>query len=209
MASTGSPLVSPGAGNGPRARRAMASTGSPLVSLPGAAARGVLGELVGPGVRAGPWEVAARAQRSCGGGVAVGFRERPRLLRPLEQGGWAGAAARGATLVSAACGHSSAPRSWVAAGLPSSPSVARSLEEVREADGEGAAPRPLADLRFRFRYGALAWICRAVSRRENRCCCLVGATCHSVIDFFCSRNKRVRKIARVTVGRRFKRSCLR
>lgn len=44
MASTGSPLVSPGVGGGPRARRAMVSTGSPLVSPPGAAARGVLGE---------------------------------------------------------------------------------------------------------------------------------------------------------------------
>lgn len=58
-------------------------------------------------------------------------------------------------------------------------------------------------------YGALAWLCRAVSRWENRCCCSLGATCHVVIDFFCSRSKRARKIVRVTVGRRFKCSCLR
>lgn len=44
MASTGSPLVSPGVGGGPRAGRAAAGTGSPLVSPPGAAALGVLGE---------------------------------------------------------------------------------------------------------------------------------------------------------------------
>lgn len=43
---------------------------------------------------------------------------------------------------------------------------------------------------FSSGYGALAWLCRAVSRRENRRCCPVGATYHSVIDFFCSRNKR-------------------
>lgn len=129
-------------------------------------------------------------------------------------------------------GRPPGPRSgsWVAAGLaregpPPAPAAGGALRRASAAAGapSSAPPREEARLGPRLEkpprglsrsfvlgsgYGALAWLCRAVSQRESRRCCPGAATCHSVRDFACSGSKRVRKVVRVAVGRRFKHGCL-